>query len=153
MSYLAFHPILPAGILAPLQQFVMNHYVHPLLVNFTEALIPVSFASDLLAWKFHEESLRDTAWWTMLFAAIITPFTAVTGWLFWMKDDNGVTGMAIHKWLGTSFVAIAILVVLWRWSFYRQKRWASVPYLVLLFIAVLALILQGHLGAKQVFSM
>lgn len=152
MSYLAFHPMFAAGIFTPLHHFVSQQKIHPILVNFTAALIPVSFGSDLLALIFHEESLRDTAWWTMLFAAIVTPLTAMTGWLFWAKDDSGAKGMLIHKWLGTSFVAIAIVFALWRWSYYREKRWASAAYLAVLLIAVLALMLQGHLGGEKAFS-
>src|SRR5690348_13111462 len=102
-------PILGAGLITTLRQFVSITKLHPILVNFTAALVRVSIASDLLGRFFKAESLRNTGWrtWrTLFYAIIVTPFTAVTGWLFWMSDDNGVTGMTIHKWLGTGLAIL-----------------------------------------------
>ena len=79
-----------ASVYETLHQFVSAYKVHPILVNFTAALVPVSVGSDVLGWVFGKQSLRDTGWWTLCFAAVITPFTAIAGWLFWMKDDVGV---------------------------------------------------------------
>ena len=85
-------PILGAAIIPALKHFVMATKLHPILVNFTAALIPVSVASDIIGRFLKNESLRSTAWWTLFYATLITPFTAITGWLFWMGDDNDVTG-------------------------------------------------------------
>ena len=108
-------PILGAGMLSALKQFVMTTKLHPILVNFTVALVPVSLASDCVGRFIKSESFRHTAWWTLFYATAVTPFTAITGWLFWMSDDNGVTGMTIHKWLGTAlgraFVRFVCLAV------------------------------------------
>jgi len=87
------------NILAALKHFVSVTKLHPILVNFTAALVPVSVASDYLAGYFKNQSLRETAWRTLLYAAIITPLTALDGWLYWDRGDIGVTGMTIHKWL------------------------------------------------------
>jgi uncharacterized membrane protein len=99
-------PILAAGIISALQQFVTVTKLHPILVNFTAALVPVSVASDFIGRLCKIESLRNTGWWTLFYATVVTPFTAITGWLFWMGDDNGVTGMTIHKWLGTGLAVL-----------------------------------------------
>lgn len=47
--------------------------LHPILVNFTAALVPASFVSDVLGRFLRRESLRSAAWWMLLYAAIITP--------------------------------------------------------------------------------
>lgn len=145
-------PVLAAGLVPALRGFVMSTKLHPVLVNFTAALIPVSFFSDLVGRVFKSESLRSTGWWTMLYALLVTPFTIVTGWLFWMTDDNGAAGMAIHKWLGTAFIVPLVAVFLWRWSLHRRKAWPPLGYFVILAIVVAALAYQGHLGGTQVFS-
>ena len=69
-------PVLGASLLSALQQFVMATKLHPILVNFTAALVPVSVGSDLLCRSFKREPLRQTGWWTLLYATAITPFTA-----------------------------------------------------------------------------
>jgi uncharacterized membrane protein len=147
-----FESILGTGMLPALQQFVNVTKLHPILVNFTAALVPVSVASDFAGRVIKSEALRHTAWWTLFYATAITPFTAITGWLFWMPDDNGVTGMTIHKWLGTGLAVLLFVLFAWRWKLRRQALWASAPYLIVGVIFVAALAYQGHLGGTQVFS-
>ncbi len=144
--------ILAAGILPALQQFVMATKLHPVLVNFTAALVPVSVASDLMGRLWQKESLRNAAWWTLFYATVVTPFTAITGWLFWMPDDNDASGMAIHKWLGSGLAVLLFGLFAWRWRIYKTQQWPATAYLILGFIYVAALAYQGHLGGAQVFS-
>jgi uncharacterized membrane protein len=146
------HLILGAGIYSALQQFVSMTKLHPILVNFTAALVPVSVFSDFAGRLIKGESLRHTAWWTLLYATAVTPFTAITGWLFWMDDDNGVTGMTIHKWLGSALALLLFVLFAWRAKLRFQGKWASTPYLVAGLVFVAALVYQGHIGGEQVFS-
>jgi uncharacterized membrane protein len=145
-------PTLAAGIIPLLKQFVMATKLHPILVNFTAALVPVSVASDILGRIRKNESLRSTAWWTLFFATIVTPFTALTGWLFWMGDDNGVTGMTIHKWLGTAMVVLLFGLFAWRWNLHKRQKWPTTAYFIVAAILVAVLGFQSHLGGEQVFS-
>lgn len=126
--------------------------LHPILVNFTAALIPVSVGSDIIGRFLKSEPLRSTAWWTLFYATIITPFTAITGWLFWMGDDNGVTGMTIHKWLGTAMVVLLFGLFAWRWNFHKRQQWPTLIYLIIGAILVAVTGFQGHLGGEQVFG-
>ncbi len=144
--------MLTSGLLPALQQFVTVTKLHPVLVNFTVALLPISVASDVAARYLKNESLRNTAWWTLFYATVITPFTAIAGWLFWMSDDNGVTGMTIHKWLGTGLAVLLFGMFAWRLKLHREHRWATIPYLIMGAIFVAVLMYQGHLGGVQVFS-
>jgi uncharacterized membrane protein len=146
------HLLAAASVYETLHQFVSVYKVHPILVNFTAALIPISVGSDVLGWVFRKQSLRDTGWWTLCFAAVITPFTAVAGWLFWTEMDVGVPGMTIHKWLGTSLAVLLVGLVLWRWWFFKGDRRPSVFYLLVALAVVGALVYQGHLGGDQSFG-
>jgi uncharacterized membrane protein len=145
-------PTIIAGILVPLQKFVMTTKLHPILVNITAALVPVSVFSDLAGRFLKSEPLRHTAWWTLLYATIVTPFTAFTGWLFWMPDDNGVSGMTIHKWLGTGLACLLFVLFAWRLTLHRRQQSPTAVYLLAGAIYVAALAYQGHLGGAQVFS-
>ena len=135
-----------------LHQFVTAYKLHPILVNFTAALIPVSVGCDLFARVFGKQTLRDTGWWTMCFAAVVTPFTVLSGWLFWTTYDDGIRGMTIHKWLGTALAIFLVCLVLWRWRFFKSNSWPSVLYLLVALVAVGAVAYQGHLGGDQSFG-
>ena len=145
-------PTLAVAIVPVLKQFVMATKLHPILVNFTAALVPVSVASDILGRIRKNESLRSTAWWTLFYATIVTPLTALTGWLFWMHDDEGDSGMTIHKWLGTAMVVLLFGLFTWRWNLHRKKQWPTIAYFIVAAILVAVLGFQSHLGGEKVFS-
>jgi uncharacterized membrane protein len=141
-----------SGLLPTLQTYVSEYKIHPILVNFTAALIPVSVGVDFAARLFRSKSLRDTGWWTLFLAACITPLTALAGWLYWLGDDNGVTGMTIHKWLGTGLAIVLPFLMWWRWRDFHKGAWTSWLYLLAGAVVVAALLYQGHLGGAQAFG-
>lgn len=130
-------------------------HIHPILVNFTAALVPVSVASDVFGKLTGKESFKSAAWWVMLYAALITPLTVAAGW-FWksslpaaaLPDDI----IYIHQWLGTLCVPLFAVQGVWRgWLFFTARE-TSCSYLLLAFIIVAALMYQGSLGGKMVFG-
>ncbi len=130
-------------------------HIHPILVNFTAALVPVSVGSDVLGKLTKKESLRSAAWWTILYAALVTPLTVAAGW-FWkstlpaaaLPDDL----IYIHQWLGTLCVLLFVLQAIWRgWLFFTEQE-TSYTYLLFASIVVAALMYQGSLGGKMVFG-
>ncbi len=127
--------------------------LHPILVNFTAALLPVSVISDVLGVVLRKESLKTAGWWTLLYAAVLTPFTAFAGWL-WMRSmaDMDHPQMSVHKWLGMALAAVFIAMVLWRWRIYRRGNSPSNVYLGAVGVVVIALVIQGHLGGTMSFG-
>ena len=135
-----------------LKHFVLVTKLHPVLVNFTAALIPFSVFSDCLASYKKSVLLCECGWWALLCATVVTPFTAAAGWLFWMKDDTGVADMTIHKWLGTSLAVLLFGLFYSRHQFHNQQKFVNAYYIAAGIIFVFALIYQGHLGGDQTFS-
>jgi uncharacterized membrane protein len=126
---------------------------HPILVNFTAALLPTSFLFDLLAAMSKRPALRAAAWYTLLLAAIVTPLTAAAGWL-WLRSmgDMGHWQMHIHKWLGTGAAVLVILYACWRGSLYRHDRAPGVLYALAALVLFGALLFQGDLGGSMSFD-
>jgi uncharacterized membrane protein/plastocyanin len=128
--------------------------IHPILVNFTAALLPLALLSDLLGRAFRRQSLHKAAWWMVLYAAAITPLTVAAGW--WWKHVAGpnlpANLITIHQWLGTSLAGGFVVLAVWRWSIYKRDVRPTVAYLAYAFIIVLALIYQGSLGGTMLFG-
>ncbi len=130
-------------------------HIHPILVNFTAALVPISVGSDVFGKLAKSESLRSAAWWTILYAALVTPLTVAAGW-FWkstlpaaaLPDDL----IYIHQWLGTLCVFLFVLQAIWRgWLFFTEQE-TSYTYLLFASIVVAALIYEGSIGGEMVFG-
>ena len=127
--------------------------IHPILVNFTAALIPASVGSDVFGKALRKQSLTDAGWWMLAYAAAITPFTALAGW-FWKKSVEQMLPpgtISVHQWLGMSLAVLFLVLASWRFVFYRKDQTPTVAYFVLGFILLGALIYQGSLGGKMVF--
>ena len=128
--------------------------LHPILVNFTAALLPLAFLSDVLGRIFRRQSLHNAAWWMVLYAALLTPLTAAAGW--WWKHALGsalpANLITVHQWLGTSAAVLFVVLALWRWSIHKRGVSPGFAYLACALIAVLALIYQGSLGGKMLFG-
>jgi uncharacterized membrane protein len=123
-------------------------------VNFTAALVPASFASDVLGRTFRRQSLHVAAWWMLVYATAITPFTALAG-LLWKKSVGSALPpetIMIHQWLGISLPIALIILAIWRWSIYSRTEAPGLLYMLVAFIVVLALVWQGTLGGEMVFG-
>ena len=125
--------------------------LHPILVHLTAALVPVSFAADVLAKALRGRSLSHAAWWTLLFAAAITPLTSATGW--WLRLSVGRNTesldplMTVHQWLGTLLVLPIVSLCAWRGTMAggAHPGWG---YLFCCACVVLVMAYQGHLGGS-----
>lgn len=127
--------------------------IHPILVNFTAALVPASIGSDVLGRLFRKQSLNHAAWWMLVYAAAITPFTVLAGWM-WKKSVEAVLPpqiITVHQWLGTSLAVLFVLLAGWRFTIHFKGRTPSISYFVLAFVILIALMYQGSLGGKMVF--
>ena len=125
--------------------------LHPILVHFTAALVPLSFAADVIAKAVRRRSLADAAWWTLLAAAAVTPLTAATGWWLRLKVGQGQDPdpvMTTHQWIGTFLVLPFIALCVWRGLIQRKDASPGWRYLLCGTLIVLLTAYQGHLGGN-----
>lgn len=129
-------------------------HLHPILVNFTAALVPVSFASDVLGRITNRDSFRHTGWWTLLYAACITPLTGLAGMWWKSKAADAIPPelLRYHQWLGISLAVVLIVLCSWRWRFHKTDVAPSATYLGVALLGVIGLIIQGELGGKMLFG-
>lgn len=130
------------------------HELHPILVNFTAALLPLALLSDLLGLWLQRPSLHNAAFWMVLYEAIITPLTGLAGWWWKFQIASALPPnlIAVHQWLGTSLVVLVVALAAWRWRIHKKDAKPAAPYLIFAAIVMLALVYQGSLGGLMVFG-
>ena len=129
--------------------------LHPILVNFTAALIPLALLSDVLGLVLRRSALHVTGLWLTLYAAVITPFTVLAGW--WWKtaaqtDADHAIVMIVHQWLGSAAALLFIVLAMWRWRIYKHDLPPTMKYMAFASILFLALVYQGSLGGGMAFG-
>jgi len=127
--------------------------LHPILVNFTAALLPMAFLSDILGRVFRRAALHVAGFWITLYAAVMTPFTAAAGW-WWSRTISDVPArlIVVHQWLGTAAVPLFIGLAIWRWRVYKRELPPGGAYLVCALVVLIALVYQGSLGGEMAFG-
>jgi len=140
-------------LMLPLPSFATQD-IHPILVNFTAALIPASVVSDLLGKVLRKQSLTHAAWWMLVYATAITPFTVLAGW-YWKRSVEAMLPpgtITVHQWLGTSLAVLFLVLAGWRFGIQRKDQSPTISYFVFALLVVATLAYQGSLGGKMVFS-
>jgi uncharacterized membrane protein len=137
----------------PLPRFSPEH-VHPILVNFTAALIPASVGSDITGRLLRKAPLHTAAWWMLVYAAAITPLTALAGW--WWKQRVGDTLspelILRHERLGFGLAFAFLTLAIWRYAAQRKHEEPGTAYLLFGGVLVVLLVMQGTLGGAMLFG-
>lgn len=138
----------------PILDEIPWRHLHPILVNFSAALIPASFGSDLLGIITRRVSFSHAAWWMLLYASLITPLTATAGWFWKRQIEAGLPADVIsqHQWIGISLVFAFITLAVWRGVLHSRDQKPGVLYLLIAASAVAGLMYEGNLGGRMVFG-
>jgi uncharacterized membrane protein len=137
----------------PMPSFSLHH-IHPILVNFTAALVPSSLICDLAGKVSKRSSLAHAAWWMIAFAAMLTPLTATAG-LLWKKEVEAVTSPTIlhlHMWLGIGITLALVALASWRGAIHARAQSPSALYFTAALLLLAALVYQGSLGGLMAFG-
>ena len=139
---------------APLAPGISWHHIHPILVNFTAALVPASVVSDLLGKVTRNMSLTYAGWWALLYAAIVTPGTALAGWLWRQEIGDGLPLETIERHQhGGVVLAIALIALAgWRSRIHVRDQQPGRLYFMAALVAIATLVYQGILGGRLVFG-
>ena len=114
----------------PLPRFSPEH-THTILVNFTAALIPASAGSDVARRLLRKAPLHAAAWWLLVYAAAITPLTALAGWRWKQRVGDALSPELIlrHDRLGFGLVFAFLALAIWRYAAHRKQEAPGMPYL------------------------
>ena len=128
--------------------------LHPILVHFPLALLPLSVASDLIGRFADVASLRDTGAWSMLAAAAGAVLTVAAGLYDMHRAPLAEDVHArVHRHRAVGFVLLAALLGLavWRGILLADARIVPMLYLDLAVLTAALAAFQGWLGGELVY--
>lgn len=127
-----------------------RHAQHVVLIHFPIALFIVAVVFDYVAQRTKNRSLAAAAYFNLLFAAISTIPVVASGlaaWQ-WVLEGQKLKGILLmHLVLGCTSSVLIWVVFLIHWRARRRDQESLPKYrLVIEAIAVLIIVLTGHLG-------
>jgi uncharacterized membrane protein len=129
--------------------------LHPLLVHFSIALSISALLFDFLARVSDYRSLRDTGWWILAAAVLVTPLTVATGVRSRVRlpveEGPARSFLRAHMALGPTVLGLLLALAVWRARLWLQDAEVSWTYLLATCAVVLVIALQGYLGGELVY--
>jgi uncharacterized membrane protein len=130
--------------------------IHPMLVHFPIALLLMSVTADFAAFFTDMRTLRDTAWWSLLGAAVSGLFTVLAG-LYDMRraqlKEEVHARVHRHMKVGLTLLTALVGLTLWRWTIHTNlDLTVGWSYLAAALLVVCLTGLQGWLGGELVYS-
>jgi uncharacterized membrane protein len=125
--------------------------VHPSIVHFPVALLPVAVGADLLGRVTGSERLSDVGRVLMPVAAASAAVAAATGLV--AQEEVAAEGVArdlltTHRNLNLSLVTLSTALAAWRW----RRETPSAGYLALALAGIGAMTYSAYLGGKMVYE-
>jgi uncharacterized membrane protein len=125
--------------------------IHPSLVHFPIAVMPVAIGADLIGHLTGSERLNDLGRALMPIAAAGAAISAVTGLI--AQEEAQVSGEAAdllvtHRNVNISLTAVSALMAVWRWG----RREPGAGYLALGLAGLGAMGYSAYLGGKMVYE-
>jgi uncharacterized membrane protein len=129
--------------------------LHPAAVHFPIALLAAAAVAELLRLATGQAAFEAVSRYCVWFGALTALVAGVLGWFagdFRLSDDSWV--LTTHRWLGTSTVACAGLVlVLTEVSRRQDRRRTRMWFRVALLVVALLVLVTGFFGGAVVFGL
>lgn len=128
--------------------------LHPIMVHFPLALLPLSVGADAVGLFAGIASLSDTGWWALLGAALASLVTVAAG--FYDMSRAPLTEEVHHRvhrhmrvglLLGVAIIGLAV----WRGVLFAHTQVVPIFYLDLAVLTVALAMFQGWLGGELVY--
>lgn len=129
--------------------------VHPILVHFPIALLPLSVAADLIGFFADVLPLSHTGWWALLGAAAGGVAAVAAGFFDMSRADLSAevhTRVHRHMYVGLVLLTVIVGLAIWRGFLYFNNLIVPMLYLDLGVLGVALVGLQGWLGGKLVYD-
>ena len=143
----------PAGLLWKIIRWIGKF--HPPAVHFPIALITAAAVAEILRMTTGNPNFDTISRYCLWFGSLTAMAAGVLGWFlggFHMTDSSRV--MMIHRWLGTSTVVSALLVLILSEVSRRPDRWrARLCGRLMLFLLAALVSATGFFGGAAVFGL
>jgi uncharacterized membrane protein len=133
----------------PKAALLARHAQHPVMVHFPIALFIASSVFEVLAAWRRQPVFASVAYYNLIAAAISIPFTVATGLAAWQLQLEGATlkgNLQLHLICALTTALLILGLCLRRFRLRFKNEPPSLPYFVVMAVALVMITLTGHLG-------
>lgn len=128
--------------------------IHPAVVHFPIALVPVSVVADVIAYATGSVALRAVAWWCLVVGATAVAFAVVFGFVDMERQEiehDVHHRVHTHMKVGLTVLAATSALAVWRWVVDVRGGAVGLGYLAVGLLVVGLATFQGWLGSELVY--
>jgi uncharacterized membrane protein len=133
---------------------LLGHPIHPMLVMFPLALLPVAVLADVLYLATGTADFARFAFWSISIGLVVGLLAALFGLIDWLGIPSGSRAKRIGAWHGLGNVTIVLLfVVSWSIRLGDVEYAPSILPFVLALVGIVLALVTAWLGGELVYRL
>jgi uncharacterized membrane protein len=135
---------------------VFGHPVHPLLIHFPTALLPMDLAFSLFSYYKQNASFSEAGLYCLIGAVLIGFIAIITGLsdlLGIPRNNKPAIALALYHGAVNGAIILAFALIGYKaWQAYPQVQIPSTAMIVIKSILILALFIGNYMGGKLIYK-
>lgn len=134
---------------------LFGHPVHPLMIHFPTALLPMDLVMTILFYKTGNPSFYEAGFYSLVGAAVIGIVAMLTGLVDLLNiprsDKNAIAAGLYHSFLNGSIILVFAVIAFKAWQEFPSPYAAGLGGIVLKGILVALLFFGNYIGGNLIY--
>jgi uncharacterized membrane protein len=135
---------------------LFDHPVHPLLIHFPTALLPMDLAMNILYRTTGNTSFYEAGFYSLVGGVVIGLLAVVTGllelFILPKTDKKAVTLALYHGFLNGIIIAIFAIITYNAWKIFPSYYFTDEKGIVMKAILVVSLFVGNYMGGRLIYK-
>lgn len=135
---------------------LFDHPVHPLLIHFPTALLPMDLALSILYYTSGNISFYQAGFYSLVGGVVIGLLAALTGllelFIIPKTDKKAITLALYHGFLNGAIIAIFAVITYKAWQIFPSPYFADEKGIIIKAILVISLFVGNYMGGRLIYK-
>ena len=133
---------------------IFNHPVHPIMIHFPTALLPMDLVLSYLYYRTGNESFGSAAFYCLIAGVGLGLLSGITGLidLVMIKEKTAMGAALIHGGINLTAILVFSVFAYRSWNLYPQIQMPAVTVLIVKMVTVIFLFVGNYLGGRLILK-